>query len=159
MPVDGESSAAVQCSAGSSACACAALSHCRSSTPQARPRAWICASASSLAGTGAHDQLAAALMRDATLGRIGIQPLPALNAQPRLPRPGCVVQAGVDDLAVAGAGGGAEGVGGLQDHDLVAASASARAAARPTTPAPMTMLSRVCIPLTCFRVVSTAQSL
>ena len=73
-----------------------------------------------LRGAGGHDQLAAALVRHAAFGAVGVQLLLALHAQPRLERAGRVVDAGVNHLAVARAGAGAKGVGGLQQHDLAA---------------------------------------
>ena len=69
-----------------------------------------------LIGTGRHDELAAALVGDAALGAVVVQHLLALHAQTRFQRAGRVVDAGVDDLAVARAGAGAKGVGGFQHH-------------------------------------------
>jgi hypothetical protein len=54
-----------------------------------------------LAVFGGDDQLAAAAVRHAALGTVGIQRMPARHAQARLPRALWVVDAGVDDLAVA----------------------------------------------------------
>ena len=63
-----------------------------------------------LLGAGGHDQLAQALVRHTALGAIGIQHVLALHAQPRLERACRVVNARVDDLAVARAGARANGV-------------------------------------------------
>ena len=54
-----------------------------------------------LIGRGRDDHLAAPLVRDAVLVAVCGQRRRALDAQPRLERPGSVVDAGMDDAAVA----------------------------------------------------------
>ena len=61
-------------------------------------------------------------MRDAALGAIGVQEIAAGDAQPRLQRTGVVVDAGVNDLAVARAGVHAEMALALQDDHFPAAA-------------------------------------
>ena len=65
------------------------------------------------------DQLAAAGMGDASFGQIGIEPVLAGHAEPRLQRTLRIVEAGMDDLAVARGCLGADPFGGL-DHQHLA---------------------------------------
>ena len=67
---------------------------------------------------GGDYQLAAAPVRDAAFGAVAVQKLFPLHAQPRLERPLRVVDARVDHLAVARAGGGAEAFRRLQHQHL-----------------------------------------
>ena len=67
---------------------------------------------------GCDDQLAAAAVRYAALGGIGVHEGLALHTQPGLERALRVVNAGVYDFAVARAGAGANGVGGFQHPDF-----------------------------------------
>ena len=67
---------------------------------------------------GGDDQLAAAGVRHAALGAVAIEELLAGNAEPRLEAALGIVDAGMDHLAVARAGLGADGVRTLQDDHL-----------------------------------------
>jgi hypothetical protein len=67
-----------------------------------------------------HDQLAAAPVRHAALGAVGVQALAPRDAGARLERARRIVDAGVDHLGVARAGVRADGVLGLEDHHLAA---------------------------------------
>ncbi len=120
MPVEGESRAASQFSAGSSARAASPERVCRSATPLASACALIdCSFAVSLR-RGRDDQLAAIAMRDAVIAAILIERRLAADAHPRHQAAGLVIDAGVDHLAVARRGHGADTLGRLQ-HDHLAA--------------------------------------
>ena len=67
------------------------------------------------------DELAAAAMADAARLAIGIERFAAGDAEGRLERPGSVVEAGMDDLAVARAGAVADAGAGLEHDRLPAA--------------------------------------
>ncbi len=69
---------------------------------------------------GRHDQLAAAPVVDAPLGAIAVEPFPPLDADLGLEAALGVIEAGVDDLAVARAGPGADQPLGLQHHHVAA---------------------------------------
>jgi hypothetical protein len=73
-----------------------------------------------LRGRGGDDQLADAAVADAARLAIVIEPLAPGHAQPCLPAAGRIVDAGVDDLAVARAGFAADGVAALEQDDLAA---------------------------------------
>ena len=120
MPVDGDSRAASQFSAGSSARAASPGSSCRSSTPLASACARIDCSFSVSCGCRRDDQLAAIAMRDAVVAAILVQRVLAADAHLRHQAAGAVIDAGVDHLAVARGGHGADALGGLQ-HDHFAA--------------------------------------
>ncbi|MDQ5879966.1 MAG: tRNA-dihydrouridine synthase, partial [Pseudomonadota bacterium] len=70
---------------------------------------------------GGHDQLAATLVRDVVRGTEFVEGVAAGDAQLCLLRAAGVIKPGVDDLAVAGAGFGAEGIVLLEDDRLDAA--------------------------------------
>ena len=76
-----------------------------------------------LFAAGRDDQLAGIAMRDVALAAIGIQRLLARDAQPRHQAAGGIVDSGVDYLAVARRGHGADRVARLQ-HDHFAAGQS-----------------------------------
>ena len=120
MPVEGESSAASQFSAGSSARASAPERVCRSSTPLASACALIDCSFSVSLRRGRDDQLAAIAMRDAVVPAISIERALAADAHPRHQAARLVIDAGVDHLAVARGRHGADRLGRLQ-HDHLAA--------------------------------------
>src|SRR6185437_9337800 len=63
---------------------------------------------------------AAAPVRDAMLLTEGIQPVASGNAEPGLERAARIIDAGMDDLAVARAGAGAETVGRFEDENFTA---------------------------------------
>ena len=67
-----------------------------------------------------HDELATALMGNAAFTAVGVETLPAFDAQTGFQRTFGIVNAGVDDLAVARAGARANGFSRLQHHDLPA---------------------------------------
>src|SRR5215469_10144973 len=69
---------------------------------------------------GGYDQLAATAMFDAMRLAVGIQALPAGDTELGLGGSGRVVDPGVNDLAVARAGPGADGACRLEDQDLTA---------------------------------------
>ena len=69
-----------------------------------------------LSCVGGDDQLAATAVRDAAVGAIAVKEPLAGDAEPGLEAAGGVVDAGMDHLAVARAGLGADGVGTLE-HD------------------------------------------
>src|SRR6185295_18794721 len=71
---------------------------------------------------GGHYQLADAAVADAARLAVVIEPLAPGHAQPRFPAAGRIVDAGVDDLAVARAGLAADGVAALEQDDLAAAA-------------------------------------
>ena len=118
MPVEGESRAAVQDSAGSSACASAAVSRRRSSTPLAAAAARMASSLLDLGGVGGDDQLAAVAERDAARAAEIVEHPLAGHAEARHQAAARVVDAGVDHLAVAAGGLGADALGGLQHQHL-----------------------------------------
>ena len=120
MPVDGESSAAVQNTSGSSAATASGSSHCRSSTPFAAALARMRFERRLLRRAGGDDELAAPRMRHAALGAIGVQAVLAGDAGARFERAGRVVDPGVDHLAVARAGLGADHAGRLEEQHLAA---------------------------------------
>ena len=120
MPVDGDSSAASQFSAGSSARASAPLRVCRSSTPLASAWALIDCSFCGLVGGGRDDQLAAVAMRDAVVAAVSVERVLAAHAHPRHQAAGRIVDAGMDHLAVARRRHGADAFRGLQHDDLAA---------------------------------------
>ena len=120
MPVEGESRAASQFSAGSSARA-------------ASPREQLHVVDAVGFGMGADrlqlfgflrrrrdDQLAAIAMGDAVIAAIAVERVLAADAHPRHQAAGGVIDAGVDHLAVARGGHGADALGRLQ-HDHFAA--------------------------------------
>jgi Fe2+ transport system protein FeoA len=72
---------------------------------------------------GGHNQFAAAPMRHRAFSAIGVQLLTPLHAQAGLERTLRVVDAGVDDLAVARTGAGAYGVGRFEYQHLSALKA------------------------------------
>ena len=76
------------------------------------------------------DELAAAPMADAARLAIGIEQAPAGDAEPRLQRAGRVVEAGVDDLAVARADAVADAGGRLRGRGSRGRAARARARRR-----------------------------
>ena len=118
MPVTGDSSALVQGRFGSSAIASAAVSTRMPSTPFASARRLMPASIASSCGVGRDDQLAAVDVRHALLGAVGVERLAAGDAEPRHEAAGRIVDAGVDHLAVARGGLGADAFGGFQDDHL-----------------------------------------
>ena len=67
---------------------------------------------------GGDDQLAAIAVRDATAAAVVVEPPLALDAEPRLQAAGRVVDAGMDDLAVARAGLAADQLVALQEDHL-----------------------------------------
>jgi hypothetical protein len=69
---------------------------------------------------GGDHQLAATAVCDAVAPAEGIELVPPLNAHPRPEGPRGVVKTRMDDLAVAGTGGGAKGVLRFQDDDFTA---------------------------------------
>ena len=75
-------------------------------------------------------ELAAAPMRDAVRLAVRVEQAPPGDAEARLERAGRVVDAGVDDLAVARADAGADAAVGLEHDRLAAARAPARARPR-----------------------------
>ena len=75
---------------------------------------------------GGHHQLAATPVRDAMRLAVVVQQLTPAHAQPGLQRPRGVVQAGVDDLAVARTGAGTDGRRGFE-HDHLAPGQCQRA--------------------------------
>src|SRR5882757_7138475 len=100
IPVEGDSSAASQLSAGSSARAASPESVCMSPTPLAS--AWVRINCSFSASC-------------AVLVAIAIKRLLAADAHPRHPASGRVVDTGMDHLAVARGGHGADALGLFQD--------------------------------------------
>ena len=73
-----------------------------------------------LAVAGGDDQLAAAVVGDRAGHTVGVQGIATGDAQPRLEAARRVVEAGVDDFAVATADAGAECILGLQDKYFAA---------------------------------------
>ena len=71
-----------------------------------------------LVAVGRHHHLAAGPVRHAAAGAIGVEQLLAAHTQPRLGAAGGVVQAGVDDFAVARTHALADAIGRLNDHGL-----------------------------------------
>jgi len=120
IPVTVESSAASAFSAGSSARASAPLSQRRPSTPFAIARASIARSASTCAALAATTSLPQRWWPTPRDSQWIEQPSSG-DAQRRLQRPRRIVEAGVDDLAVARAGAVADAVGRLDDDRLAAA--------------------------------------
>ena len=120
MPVDGDSSAASQFSAGSSARAASPVSSLhvvdaigfgmRPDRLQLFGFLW----------RRRDDQLAAIAMRNAVVAAILVERVLAADAHLRHQAAGAVIDAGVDHLAVARGGHGADAFGGLQ-HDHFAA--------------------------------------
>ena len=91
----------------------------RSSTPLASARAWMTRSRSASSSAGGHDQLAAVPVRDAALAAIGVERVLAGRRRSRAIRlPARVIDAGVDHLAVARGGLGADPVGRIQHQHL-----------------------------------------
>ena len=118
MPVDGDQSAPVQASAGSSARARAVSQSSRSVTPFSAAFFWMrssSASWSSLVATISLPQLLCAMPR---LSAVVVEPPLALDAEPRLQAAGRVVDAGMDDLAVARAGLAADQLVTFQEDNL-----------------------------------------
>src|SRR5579872_1403499 len=70
---------------------------------------------------GSHDQLAAMTMRNALVAAIPIERLSAADAHPRHQAARSIIDAGMDHLAVARGGDGANSLGRFQDDDLAAA--------------------------------------
>ena len=68
---------------------------------------------------GGHNQFAQLTMRDTPLGAIGVQHLFALHTQTRFERTCGVINARVDDFAVACAGASADRILRFKHHDLV----------------------------------------
>ena len=110
MPVEGESNAAVHSSAGSSVRA-AAIG--RGARRDAAELPALCLAAGD-------DQLAAAPVRDAALGAIGVEHLAAGDAEPGLERARRVIDAGMDHLAVARADARAERALGFEQQHFAA---------------------------------------
>jgi hypothetical protein len=69
---------------------------------------------------GGDNQLAAAAVGDAALLAVSVQQRPAFHTQECLRRAGRIVDAGVDDFAVARTGFGADRARRLKDNDLAA---------------------------------------
>ena len=142
MPVLGECSAAAQCSAGSMARALGTF----------KPAQVVDAIGFGLACNGlelaalrlirCHDELAAALMGNAAFTAVGVETLPAFDAQTGFQRTFGIVDAGMDDLAVCASWCPCQW---LQPPPAPMTSlpcnASALATASPTTPAPTTTQS------------------
>ncbi len=128
MPVEGDSNARVQCSCGSSASASSRESSLQvvHAVGQRAPLDHLQLRRFSVVVR--HDQLAAAPVMHAVRRAVVVQQRLAAHAQQCAQRAGRVVDAGVDDLAVACAGHGAEGVFGLE-HDHLAAGLRERARA------------------------------
>ena len=76
-----------------------------------------------LLGVGGDDQLAAIAMRNAVIGAISVERMPAADAHLRHQAAGAVVDAGMDHLAVARGGHRADALGRLK-HDHFAAGQS-----------------------------------
>ena len=123
IPVEGDSSAASQFSAGSSA---------RAAVARKRLHAFdavglgVRADRLQLLGflrRRGHDQLAAIAMRNAVIGAISVQRAPAADAHLRHQAAGAVVDPGMDHLAVARGGHRADALGLIQ-HDHFAAGPS-----------------------------------
>ena len=86
--------------------------------PDAAACAWMAQERLVLGLVRGDDQLAAAPVLDAARLGVAVEELLALDAGPRLQAARRVVDAGVDHLAVARAGLGADRVGALEDDDL-----------------------------------------
>ena len=143
MPVTVESSAASACSAGSSARASAPLSQRRPSTPLAAAAPLDARAAArpapALAATTSLPQRRWPTPRASQYGYSSRRPA---THRRRLQRAGRVVEAGVDDLAVARAGAVADARRRPRGRASRGRAAPARArTARPTTPAPTTTAS------------------
>ena len=69
-----------------------------------------------------HDELAAATMRDVVCGAERVKELPSARAESRLGTAGLVVDAGVDDLAVARTRPRSDAIGGFDDDDITASN-------------------------------------
>ena len=80
MPVEGDSSAATQCSSGSRRRASAAVSHSRLVDAVGARRRLDLLDAGDLGLLGRDDQLAEPRVRHAALGAIGVEPLAAGDA-------------------------------------------------------------------------------
>ena len=100
---------------GSSSVISSARRRRRPGTALARPRRSSSSRRAELALVQRDDDLAAALDGDAALLAVVVQARGALDAQPRLQRPGLVVDAGVDDAGVVAGLAGAHLVGGVDD--------------------------------------------
>ena len=141
MPVEGEYSAATQESSARARAPGRASSRPRRVTPLACAFFWMASRSASCVSSAATISLPSA---DAArrARRSIVEELLAFDAAARLERALRVVDAGVDHLGVARAGMRADRILGLEDHHLAARRcASARATARPTTPAPITTAS------------------
>src|SRR5579862_4935338 len=119
MPLSGECSAAWQRSCGSRACAARPSSS--SSVTPLRGALADGLKTLRLAGIARHHELAAAPMADAACAAQGVQLLAPGDAQSRFERARAVVDAGVDDFAVAAAGAAADLGAALEDQGLVPA--------------------------------------
>ena len=80
IPVEGESRAATQRSAGSSRCACLAVSHCKSSTPFARAVLATRSKTRDFAFFSGYDRLANLDMRDSMIAAIEVKALAPRDA-------------------------------------------------------------------------------
>jgi len=83
-----------------------------------------------------HDQLAQLPVRHTALGAIGVEHLLALHTQPRLERTRGVINARVDDLAVARAGACADGVFRFEHQHLAARERQRPPHSQPNHPGP-----------------------
>ena len=101
IPVEGESSAATQRSAGSSRCACLAVSHCKSSTPFARAVLATRSKTRDFAFFSGYDRLANLDMRDSMIAAIGVKALALGDAAACFQAAGRIIKPAMNHLAVA----------------------------------------------------------
>ena len=101
MPVEGDSTAATQRSAGSSRCAWVAVSHCKIVDAVGAGRLGDALDTGDLTLFGSDDKLADLGVRDPVLAAIGVEPLPPGDAAARLQAAGRIIKPAMDDLAVA----------------------------------------------------------
>ena len=134
IPVDGDNSAATQCNSGSSRRASAASRRSTSSTPLARAAAAILSSAGKLRLVGGDDDLAEPRVRDAVVAAIGVEPPAALDAGRRLQTVLRIIDAAVDDLAVARRGLEPDRPGAVEDEHLAAGERQSPRRGKPDHP-------------------------
>src|SRR5437016_4939212 len=104
MPVEGESKAATQRSAGSSCCAWVAVSHCKIIDAVCARRVGNPLDTCNLALFGGDDQLADLCVRDPVLTAKGVKAIAPGNTAARLQAAGQIIKSAMYDLAVARGG-------------------------------------------------------
>ena len=118
IPVEGDSSARSAASAGSSSRACRPLSQTRSVTPLASAWALSAASLPTSRLVHRHQELAASLVGHAEVIGERVEHRLALDAEPGLVEAGRIIDAGMDDFAIARTHTLADSAFFLDDDDL-----------------------------------------